>query len=134
MSLLSAVETKVKASSLASAAVGVVVALLNDVENDHALLGPVPAPLQVLILIFQPLVLWLTGMIVSKRELDRANDRADEWKVQYTRESEAHGMTRRALERERERMDTTTETGRTVTALLGVLGSRSSFSPERGGT
>jgi hypothetical protein len=80
------------------------------------------------------LVLWLTGMIVSKRELDRANDRADEWKVQYTRESEAHGMTRRALERERERMDTTTETGRTVTALLGVLGSRSSFSPERGGT
>jgi hypothetical protein len=62
MSLLSAVETKVKASSLASAAVGVVVALLNDVENDHALLGPVPAPLQVLILIFlPPLVSFLAG-------------------------------------------------------------------------
>lgn len=80
------------------------------------------------------LVLWLTGMIASKKELDRANDRADEWKAQHTRESEAHDLTRRALERERDRMDVTAEAGRTVTALLGALGHRPALSPERGGT
>lgn len=69
-------------------------------------------------------VLWLTGMIASKRELDRANDRAGEWKEQYTQEAEAHALTLRALERERDRMDSHTEAERTVTALLGVLGPR----------
>jgi len=79
------------------------------------------------------LVLWLTGMIASRRELDRANDRADEWKAQYTRESEAHGLTLQALQRERERMDASMESGRTVTALLSALGSRP-FPATGGGT
>jgi len=77
------------------------------------------------------MVLWLTGMIAGKRELDRASDRADEWKAQYERESEAHKVTLQALERERDRMDAATESGRTITALLGALGPRSI--PSRGG-
>ncbi|SRR6266571_8690133 len=67
------------------------------------------------------LVLWLTGMITGKKELDRATDRAGEWRSQYEREVAAHRLTLQALERERDRMDATTESGRTVTALLAVL-------------
>ena len=68
------------------------------------------------------LVLWLTGMIVSRRELDRERERAAEWKAQYETEAAAHDLTRAALSRERERGDVVTESGRTTAALLSALG------------
>jgi len=61
MSKLS-VEVKVIASALASAGIGVAVAILNQVENDHALLGSVPAPLQsVILILLPPLASFLAG-------------------------------------------------------------------------
>lgn len=68
------------------------------------------------------LVLWLTGVVVGKREYERALSGEAEWKRQYERESEAHEVTRQALARERERQDASTEAGRTAAALLSVLG------------
>lgn len=70
------------------------------------------------------LVLLVTGVLVTRRELDRANQRADEWKAQYEREAEAHGLTLRTVERERERGDVVTESSRTTAAILGYLGHR----------
>lgn len=62
MSLLNDIEAKVKASSLASFAVGVALALLNDVQNDHALLGSVSAPVQaVVLMVAPPLATFLAG-------------------------------------------------------------------------
>ncbi|MEU9199029.1 holin [Streptomyces sp. NPDC048332] len=48
------VETKVKASSVTAVLVGLVVAVLNDVEADASLLGPLPAWLQGLVLALAP--------------------------------------------------------------------------------
>src|SRR5258706_12839136 len=79
------------------------------------------------------MVLWLTGMITGKRELDRASDRAEEWKVQYERESAAHKLTMQALERERDRMDAATESACLVTTPLGALRPRSIHARHGGG-
>jgi hypothetical protein len=49
-----AIEAKVAASTAASAAAGIGVAVLNDVEADHSLLGSTPAWLQALIIIVVP--------------------------------------------------------------------------------
>jgi len=68
------------------------------------------------------LVLWLTGRVVSKSEYDRAERRAEEWKQQYTRESEAHDVTRQAATRDRERSDAGVEASRTAVTLLSALG------------
>jgi hypothetical protein len=70
------------------------------------------------------LVLWLTGVIVSRRELDRERQRADEWKAQYDAEVTAHGRTLQALELERSRGDAGTEASRTAVAVLSYLGHR----------
>lgn len=48
------IEAKVAAATAASAAVGIVGAVLNDVENDHALLGGLPLWLQTIILVAVP--------------------------------------------------------------------------------
>lgn len=48
------VETKVKASTAVTLIVGLVVAVLNDVEADASLLGPLPAWLQGLVLALVP--------------------------------------------------------------------------------
>jgi hypothetical protein len=49
-----AIEAKVIAATATTAAAGIGVAVLNDVENDHALLGSTPAWLQALILVVVP--------------------------------------------------------------------------------
>lgn len=49
-----AIEAKVVASTAASAAAGIGVAVLNDVEADHSLLGSTPAWMQALILVVVP--------------------------------------------------------------------------------
>jgi len=49
-----AIEAKVKMSTLAAAMASVAVALLNDIENNHALLGPIPGVWQSVILIAVP--------------------------------------------------------------------------------
>lgn len=49
-----AIEAKVIASTAASAAAGIGVAVLNDVEADHTLLGSTPAWAQALILVVVP--------------------------------------------------------------------------------
>jgi len=49
-----AIEAKVIASTAASAAVGIILAVLNDVQAHHDLLGSTPAWLQALILIVAP--------------------------------------------------------------------------------
>jgi hypothetical protein len=57
-----AIEAKVIASTAASAAVGIAAAVLNDVQNDHALLGGAPAWLQTVVLIaVPPAVAFLAG-------------------------------------------------------------------------
>lgn len=71
------------------------------------------------------LVLWLTGLVVSKRENDRERERAEQWKQYFDQESESHDVTRQALARERERQDASTEAGRTAAVLLSALGHRS---------
>ncbi len=59
---LSQIESKVIHSTMASAVVGVAVAVLNDLENNHALLGSVPAPAQSVILtLIPPLASFLAG-------------------------------------------------------------------------
>lgn len=70
------------------------------------------------------LVLWLMGFIVSRREQDRERERTAEWKAQYEAEASAHLLTLRALERERERMDASTEASRMTAAMLNYLGHR----------
>lgn len=47
-------EAKVKAAGLAATAVGVAIAVLNDVQNDHSLLGGTPAPVQTVLLALLP--------------------------------------------------------------------------------
>ena len=49
-----AIEAKVVAGTAASATAGIGVAVLNDVEADHALLGGTPSWLQALILVVVP--------------------------------------------------------------------------------
>jgi hypothetical protein len=57
-----AVEAKVIASTAASAAAGIGVAVLNDVEADHQLLGGTPAWAQALVLVLvPPLAAFLAG-------------------------------------------------------------------------
>lgn len=57
-----AVEAKVIASTAASSAAGIGVAVLNDVESDHSLMGGTPAWLQALILVVvPPVVTFLAG-------------------------------------------------------------------------
>lgn len=51
------IEAKVIASTVASAAVGGGIAILNDVEADHTLLGGTPAWAQALILVAAPTVI-----------------------------------------------------------------------------
>ncbi|WP_255951537.1 holin [Streptomyces odontomachi] len=59
---MAVIETKVKAATAASAAVGVVVAVLNAVTADGSLLGPLPTWLQSVILAVAPAVLtFLSG-------------------------------------------------------------------------
>lgn len=48
------IESKVKASTAVTLVVGLVVAVLNDVEADASLLGPLPAWLQGLVLALAP--------------------------------------------------------------------------------
>jgi len=48
------VETKVVASTLASAGVGTAIAVLNDVQAHSELLGSIPAPIQVVVLVLIP--------------------------------------------------------------------------------
>ncbi len=61
---LSEIETKVAHSTAASAVVGVAVAVLNDVEANHALLGSIPAPAQTVILAaVPPLATFLAGWL-----------------------------------------------------------------------
>lgn len=57
-----AIEAKVIASTAASGAAGIGVAVLNDVEADHSLLGGTPAWLQALILVVvPPVVTFISG-------------------------------------------------------------------------
>jgi hypothetical protein len=57
-----AIEAKVVASTAASAAAGIVLAVLNDVQADHSLLGSTPAWAQALILVaVPPLAAFLAG-------------------------------------------------------------------------
>jgi hypothetical protein len=57
-----AIEAKVIASTAASSAAGLGVAVLNDVENDHRLLGSTPAWLQAALLVLvPPLAAFLAG-------------------------------------------------------------------------
>lgn len=70
-----AIEAKVIASTAASAGVGIVLAVLNDVQGDHELLGGTPAWLQTLILIVAPpLAAGLAGY--QARHTPRAGDGA----------------------------------------------------------
>ncbi|MEU6015994.1 holin [Streptomyces sp. NPDC047515] len=56
------IETKVKASTAATFGAGVAIAVLNDVQADSSLLGPLPAWLQAPLLALVPAVLtWLAG-------------------------------------------------------------------------
>jgi hypothetical protein len=57
-----AIEAKVFASTAASAAAGIGIAVLNDVQADHALLGATPAWAQALVLVLvPPLAAFLAG-------------------------------------------------------------------------
>lgn len=57
-----AIEAKVIASTAASSAAGIGIAVLNDVEADHSLLGATPAWLQALALVVvPPVVTFLAG-------------------------------------------------------------------------
>jgi hypothetical protein len=57
-----AIEAKVIAATAATAAAGITVAVLNDIENDHALLGSTPAWLQALaVIVVPPLATFLAG-------------------------------------------------------------------------
>jgi hypothetical protein len=71
-----AIEAKVAASTAASAAAGIGVAILNDIEADHSLLGGTPAWLQALLLVVvPPLVTFLAGY--QARHTPRPADAAD---------------------------------------------------------
>jgi hypothetical protein len=57
-----AIEAKVAAATATTAAAGITVAVLNDVEADHALLGGTPAWLQALLLVtIPPMATFISG-------------------------------------------------------------------------
>ncbi|WP_406468055.1 hypothetical protein OH738_10845 [Streptomyces hirsutus] len=69
-------------------------------------------------------VLFLTGLIVSRSTyLAVAADR-DNWRDAHAKESEAHQATRVSLAKAEERADIAVEQGRTLNALLSELGHR----------
>lgn len=56
------IESKVKASTVATVLASVAVAVLNGVAADSTLLGPLPAPVQaVILLLIPPLATFLAG-------------------------------------------------------------------------
>lgn len=78
------------------------------------------------------LVLWLTGRIVSKSEHDRAVREGQEWKLRFEQEAAAHDVTRRAMDQERTRSDSSIEAARMGTALLSALSHHSQVPPAVG--
>lgn len=72
------VEKKVKAASAASFGVGLAVALLNDIEADSTLLGPLPGWLQAPLLALVPTgLVWLAGYKARHTPRDLADPIAD---------------------------------------------------------
>jgi hypothetical protein len=71
------VEAKVIASTAAAAACGAGVAVLNDIEADHTMLGSTPAWLQALVLVVAPpIVTYLAGYQAKhtpRPDLDRTD-------------------------------------------------------------
>jgi hypothetical protein len=68
------------------------------------------------------LVLVILGVLVTKRELTKAEKDGDLWRQYFEAERDAHRLTQQALGRERERMDAALEASRTTAMMLQYLG------------
>jgi hypothetical protein len=68
------------------------------------------------------IILILTGVLVTKAQLESMKNDRDEWKAAYQQESQAHESTREALREAVAAAATSLEVSRTTTALLNNLG------------
>jgi hypothetical protein len=77
------------------------------------------------------IVLILTGVLVTRGQMQQMQADRDQWKAAYERECNAHDTTRTALVEANRGSAASIETARTATALLSNLGHVAARTPEQ---